>query len=73
MDRPGIACLATLTEFSGRATGRDVVSVYGNVRQMGGAVVVESKRDHGATFSVYLPAALQQGAQADTISIGGEA
>jgi signal transduction histidine kinase len=39
---------------------------------MGGAVAVESKRDHGATFSVYLPAAPQEEV-AETASASGEA
>jgi chemotaxis protein histidine kinase CheA len=31
--------------------------VYGNVRQMGGAVTVKSARNCGATFNVHLPVA----------------
>jgi two-component system, cell cycle sensor histidine kinase and response regulator CckA len=45
------------TKEPGRGTGLGLSTVYGNVRQMGGAVVVESARNRGATFSVYVPAA----------------
>jgi signal transduction histidine kinase len=33
--------------------------VYGIVRQMGGCVTVLSERNHGATFSVFLPATIE--------------
>ncbi len=45
------------TKEPGRGTGLGLAMVYGNVRQMGGAVTVQSERNCGATFSVHLPAA----------------
>jgi len=44
------------TREPGRGTGLGLSTVYGILRQTGGAITVTSAPQQGATFVVYLPA-----------------
>ena len=44
------------TKQMGRGTGLGLASAYGIIKSHGGYTHVESKKGHGSTFSIYLPA-----------------
>jgi two-component system, cell cycle sensor histidine kinase and response regulator CckA len=43
------------TKEKGKGTGLGLSTVYGIVKQTGGSIVVESRKDQGATFKIYFP------------------
>jgi len=53
---PGFSTNESITEFSGRGVGMDVVRK--NIDEIGGAVLVDSKPDAGTTISIKIPLTL---------------
>ncbi len=53
---PGLSTNATVTEFSGRGVGMDVVSK--NMDKVGGSVLIESTPDVGTSISLKIPLTL---------------
>ena len=57
------------TKSFGEGTGLGLSQVFGFAKQIGGAAVVQSKPDQGATFTLYLPAS--RGALAGEMRLNG--
>jgi two-component system, chemotaxis family, sensor kinase CheA len=53
---PGFSTATVVTDVSGRGVGMDVVRQ--NVRGLGGTIGIDSRRGHGTTFTLRLPAQL---------------
>ena len=53
---PGISTAGSVSDISGRGVGLDVVKR--NIERIGGAVVVQSRKDRGSTFLLRIPLTL---------------
>jgi CheY-like chemotaxis protein len=58
------------TKSFGEGTGLGLSQVFGFAKQIGGAVSVDSRPGHGATFTIYLPAS--RGSTAAESRVNGE-
>lgn len=67
---PGFTTTTTVTEFSGRGVGLDVV--HDTVRRIGGSVRISTQPGRGTTFHLQLPITLSV-IRAVVVEIGGEA
>jgi PAS domain S-box-containing protein len=48
------------TKYMGMGTGLGLAAAYGIITGHGGYIDVESKKGHGSTFSIYLPASVEK-------------
>jgi len=61
------------TKRLGRGTGLGLSTVFGIVKQHSGWINLESRKDRGSEFQVYLPRTLRAGKAAETVPEGGGA
>ena len=48
------------TKEGGKGTGLGLSSAYGIIKKHGGIINVQSEKDEGTTFNIYLPASKQE-------------